>query len=309
MRAVRFHEYGDAGVLRVEDVPRPAAGPGQVLLRVAATTFNPVDALFRAGAMKEMMPLDLPYTPGLDVSGTVVETGAGVTGWSAGDKVIAFVPLATAGAAAEYVAVPTEVLARAPERVPLVDAAALPVSALTAYQSVFEHAKIEAGQRVLVNGAGGGVGGVVVQLAHAAGAHVIATASARSADAVRVWGADEVVDYTRGSLAEAVGEPVDLLVNLVAGASAELNSLVADNGIAVSVPPLAPPDDDARGITWTTFMVRSDAAQLAKLAASVDAGELVLDISARYPLAELASVHEAGEKGELRGRAVIVVAE
>lgn len=307
MKAMRFHEYGDAGVLRLEEVPRPEVAEGQVLVRVAATAFNLVDAMIRAGAMREAWPLELPYTPGVDVSGTVVEAGAGVTGWSPGDEVVAYVPLVPAGGSAEYAAVPAEALARAPRRVPLVDAAALPVAGLTAYQALFEHGKLEAGQRVLINGAGGGVGGMAVQLAHAAGAYVVATASPRSAEVVRAQGADEVIDYTRRSLADAVTEPVDMVLNLVAGASDELTALVPDKGTAVSASPMAPPDDEARGVHWVTFPVRVDAGQLTRLVEAVDSGELELDVAARYGLADLAAAHTAAEAGKLRGRAVIVV--
>ena len=165
MKTVRFHEYGDPTVLRYEDVEQPVPGAGQVLLRVAATSFNGVDGNIRAGFMQGPIPVTLPHTPGIDVSGTVAALGPEVAGFAVGDQVIGFLPMAGDGAAAEYVLAPAEVLAAAPTSVPPADAAALPVVGLTAWQALFDHAKLTAGQRVLINGAGGAVGGYAVQLA------------------------------------------------------------------------------------------------------------------------------------------------
>ena len=217
MKAVRFHEYGGIDVLRYEDVDRPRPGPGEVLVQVAGTAFNPIDTWFRAGIIHQIFPVTFPHTLGLDVAGTVVEQGEGVEVPAVGDAVIGFLPMTGPGAAAEFAAAPADVLVPAPGNVPLADAAAIPVAALTAWQALFEHGELTSGQRVLVNGAGGGVGGFAVQLAKGAGAAVIATASARSAETVRSFGADEVIDYTAVQIGDAVREPVDLVVNLVAG--------------------------------------------------------------------------------------------
>ena len=182
MKAVRYHSYGDSGVLVYEDADRPVAGAGQVVVKVAGAAFNPVDVAIRAGFMRQVFPLAFPHIPNFDVAGVVAETGEGVSGWSAGDTVVAFLPMTAPGAAAEYVAAPADVLAAAPRTVELADAAALPSAGLTAWQSLFEHAGLKDGQSVLINGAGGAVGGYAVQLAKHAGATVIATASAHSAD-------------------------------------------------------------------------------------------------------------------------------
>ena len=199
MKAICFHEYGGPEVLRYEDVHRPHPAAGQVLVRFAATSFNPVDVTIRAGFLREVIPVALPHTPGIDVAGTVTELGEDVAGWSVNDAVIGFLPMDEDGAAAEFVLAPAEVLTAAPTAILLADAA-LPVTSLTAWQALFEHADLKAGQRVLVNGAGGAVCGYAVQLAKRAGATVIATASERSKDAVGAFGADQVVDYTRVAL-------------------------------------------------------------------------------------------------------------
>ncbi|MFC7589847.1 alcohol dehydrogenase catalytic domain-containing protein [Nonomuraea antimicrobica] len=192
MRAARIHAFGDASVIRLDEVPVPRPGPGEVLVEVAATAFNPSEIGLRAGLLPEVFQATLPHTLGWDVSGTVVETGQDVTGLAPGDRVFGM----TSGAAAEYAIAPASALVSAPRSIPLADAAAVPVAGLTAWQAVHEHARVAPGQRVLVNGAGGGVGLFAVQFAKLASAHVTATASPRSADAVRRLGADAVVDYT-----------------------------------------------------------------------------------------------------------------
>lgn len=132
MKAVRFHEYGGPEVLRYEDVDRSRPAAGRVLVRVAATSFNPVDAAIRSGFLQQVFPVTLPHTPGIDVAGTVAEVGEDVTGWSVGDAVVGFLPMTKDGASAEYVLAPAEVLTEAPTGIPLRDAAALPSGSLTA---------------------------------------------------------------------------------------------------------------------------------------------------------------------------------
>ena len=207
MKVARYHAYGDPSVLRYEDIDRPRPEQDHVLLRVAATAFNPVDATIRAGYLQQAFPIRLPHTPGFDVAGTVAELGPGATGLAVGDAVVGFLPMTEDGAAAEFVVAPAVALTAAPTNVPLTDAAALPSASLTAWQALFEHADLQAGQRVLINGAGGGVGGFAVQFAKQAGATVVATASARSAPVVAAAGADQIVDYTSTTLANAIGEP------------------------------------------------------------------------------------------------------
>jgi NADPH:quinone reductase-like Zn-dependent oxidoreductase len=307
MKAVRFQEYGDPGVLRYEDAARPEPAAAQVLIEVAATSFNPVDAGIRAGYLQQVFPVALPHIPGIDVAGTIAQLGDGVTGWAVGDQVIAFLPMIFDGAAAEFVAVPAELLAAAPSTIPLTDAAALPAAAQTAWQALFEHAGLHAGQRVLVNGAGGGVGGFAVQLAKQAGAFVIATASPRSADAVRAEGADQIIDYTATTPADVLTEPVDAVLNLVMASEAEmaaLTGLVRPGGVIVTTATPAAGDSD-RGVRGIGMQLRADAGQLATLAKKVDAGELRVEVSATYPLSQTALVHEQSAAGRIRGKVVL----
>ncbi|MEU2866419.1 NADP-dependent oxidoreductase [Streptomyces mirabilis] len=312
MKAVRFHQYGDPDVLRYEDVEQPVPGAGQVRVRVAATSFNPVDANIRAGFMQGPIPVTLPHSPGIDVAGTVDALGEGVTGIQVGDQVIGFLPMAGPGAAAEYVLAPVEALTPAPKSVALSDAAALPLVGLTAWQALFEHAKLTAGQRVLVNGAGGAVGGYAVQLAQQAGAFVIATAGPRSSRRVTAAGADEVIDHTTADVAAAVSQPVDVVLNLAPVEPAQLDALlglVRPGGVLVNTTVWMPaPSDEERGVRGIDLLVRSDAEQLSHLAALIDGGELRVEVARRVPLAELPALHADAAAGALPSGKVVVVA-
>jgi NADPH:quinone reductase-like Zn-dependent oxidoreductase len=308
MKAVRFHETGGADVLRYEDVPQPAPGAGEVLVRVAGSAYNPADGGMRGGFLP--IPITLPHTPGYDVSGTVESVGDGVTGLEVGDAVIGFLPMTAPGAAAELVVAPAEALVPAPTRIPLADAAGLPSVGLTAWQALFEAGGLEAGQRVLINGAGGPVGGYAVQLARRTGAHVIATASPRSAASVRAAGADEVIDHTATSLIDAVTEPVDVLLNLAPITAEDFVALatrVRDGGVVVSTTPRVPtPDDEARGVRAVTVYVHPDADVLSRLVALVDDGGLRVEIARRVPLSELPALHAAADAGQVHGKVVVV---
>lgn len=305
MKTARIHAFGDASVIRYDDVPRPRPASGEVLVRVAATSFNPTEAALRAGLLQAFRPVDLPYTLGWDVAGTVAEIGPGTEGFAVGDRVVGRLE---GGAAAEYVSAPGALLVPAPASVPLTHAAALPVAGLTAWQAVCEHGKVTIGQRVLVNGAGGGVGGFVTQLARNAGAEVIATASARSTRAVRRHGADHVIDYTAMPVPAALDRPVDTLLNLIPLSphdAAGLASVVQPGGRIVSIAtPVEPPAET--GVTAMHMVARSDVAHLAALVELVDAGKVTLDISASHPLADAADVHRLSEAGRIRGKVVII---
>ena len=309
MKAVRYHSYGDSDVLVYEEADRPAAGAGQVVLKVAGAAFNPLDVAIRAGFVQQVFPVVFPHTPNFDVAGVVTEVGEGVRGWSTGDAVVAYLPVTAPGAAAEFVAAPADALAAAPRAVELADAAALPSAGLTAWQSLFEHARLQARQSILINGAGGAVGRYAVQLAKQAGAIVTATASAGSADRIRSYGADRIIDYTATPLPQAAaGQQFDAVLNLVRTGTEEtarLAGLAVDGGAFVST--TFPGFDDAgRGVRVVSVFSRSDAAQLAELVRRVDAGDLKIDVAGRRPLTELADVHDEAVAGTLAGKTVLI---
>ena len=275
MKAMRFHEYGEAAVIREDDVAWPIPAADEVLVRVAATSFNPSEIELRSGLLREVLPLRLPATLGWDVSGTVVEVGPAASGLAVGDSVVGRVD---SGAAAEFVTADAGVLVAAPRTVPLAQAAALPVAGLTAWQAVFEHAAITAGQRVLINGAGGGVGGFAVQLAKRAGARVVA--------------------------AEDLSAPVDVVLHLAPIPSEPFLARVRPGGVLVSITHPAQPDPRS-SVTAKHFVARNDPQQLAALVRLVDEGIVHLAISATRPMSDLAEVHRDAEAGRLRGKIIL----
>jgi NADPH:quinone reductase-like Zn-dependent oxidoreductase len=315
MKAMRYHSYGDSDVLVYEDAERPVAGAGQVVVQVAGTAFNLLDAAIRAGLLQEVFPVALPHVPNYDAAGVITEVGEGVSGWSVGDAVVAFLPPVAPGAAAEYVAAPAETLAAAPRTVELADAAALPSVGLTAWQALFEHADLKAGQRVLVDGAGGAVGGYAVQLAAQAGATVTATAGARSHDRIRSYGADRIVDYTTMPIAQALaGQRFDVVLHLAPTSPdltptspeeiAQMVDLVADGAFISTT--TSGPEDAGRGVRTLRIFVRSDPDQLADLVARVDAGDLKIDVAERRPLRDLAAVHAQAATRRLADKTVLI---
>ncbi|WP_136041849.1 MULTISPECIES: NADP-dependent oxidoreductase [unclassified Microbacterium] len=308
MKAVRFHEVGGPEVLQYGEIEQPNPGAGQVRLRVAASAFSAADNGMRAGFLP--IPLTLPHIPGYDVSGTVDAVGEGVTGFAIGDPVIGFLPMGEDGGAAECTIAPADALVPAPTSVPLADAAAFPSVVLTARQALFEDGDLQAGQRVLIVGAGGVVGKYAIALAARAGAHVVATASPRSADAVRAAGAHEIIDHTVTPVLEAVSEPVDMLLNLAPIEPDEFAALVAlvrDGGIVLSTTAWMPaPDDADRDVRSVVVFVRSDAARLAELVGLVDSGDLHLEVTRRIPLAELPALHAEAAAGPIAGKVIVV---
>jgi NADPH:quinone reductase-like Zn-dependent oxidoreductase len=308
MKAVRFHEFGTPEVLRYEDADRPVVADGQVLIRVAGSAFNPADAGIRGGTLP--FPVALPHIPGYDVSGTVDAIGDAVTNVRVGDAVVGFIPMIDDGSAAEYVVAPATAIVKAPSRIELADAAALPSVALTAWQALFDLGGLDAGQRLLITGAGGAVGGYAIQLAKRAGAYVIATASPRSRNGVAAAGADEVIDHTSATVLESVTEPVDILLNLAPISPDEFEALVAlvrDGGIVVATTAwMTTPGDDKRGVRTAGVFVQADADELAQLVALVDNGELTVEVAQRVPLSELPAIHAKAAAGGLFGKVVAV---
>ena len=307
MKAVRYHEFGGPEVLRLEDVDQPVPGAGEVRVRVAASAFNAADDGMRGGFLP--IPVELPHVPGYDVSGTVDALGDGVGDLEVGDAVIGLLSMERDGGAAEYVIAPADALVAAPTNVPLPDAAALPSVALTAWQALFDLGELTAGQRVLINGAGGVVGKYAVALATRAGVHVIATASPRSSDAVRAAGADQVVDHTTTDLLTAVEEQVDVLVNLAPIDPDRFTALVAlvrDGGRVVSTTAfMATPGDEARGVSAATVFVLPNRDRLTELVSLVDEGELQVEVTRRIPLSELPVLHTEAAAGRIAGKVIV----
>ena len=313
MRAVRVHRYGGPEVMVVEDAPRPEAGAGELLVRVMAAGVNPVDWKTRKGqgAAKRWEGDRFPLILGWDVSGVVEAVGPGVEDFGPGDEVFGLVRFPEPGGCyAQFTAVPSAQVVAKPAVLDHAHAAALPLVALTAWQALFDTARLEATETVLVHAAAGGVGHVAVQLAKGKGARVVGTASAANHDLVRSLGADHVVDYSTTRFEDEVGS-VDVVVDPVGGDTLDRSfAVLARGGRLVSL--VADPDADRarqREVEATRILVHPDAAQLAQVADLVESGLLLPVVGAQMSLADAAGAHELGETGHSRGKIVLVVGE
>lgn len=309
MQAVRFAEFGPVEVLAVEQVPRPIPAADELLVRVYAAAVNPVDSHIRAGHARGFLDVDLPHIPGLDISGTVAAIGTDVDGFGVGDEVFAMLELTQGGGYAEYVAVKASAAAAKPDRLSHVEAAALPLVSLTAWQALFDTANLSSGQTVLIHGGSGGVGSVAIQLAKSRGARILATASAGNLDFVRGLGADVAIDY-RSERFEEIAQDVDVVLDLIGGQTQERSlSVLKDGGVLVSLVGLGAAAQTApRNIKANAILVRPDGAQLRQIAALADAGSLRPEVSLRLPLTRIGEAHTQIATGHTRGKIVLELA-
>lgn len=305
MRAVAFTEFGGPEVLTVLDLPTPAPAAGQILVKVVASPVNPVDTAARAGYLAGLLPAREVYVPGIEFSGVVAELGARVDGFGVGQAVIGLLPWLAdpVGAAAEYVVIAAEALAPAPSSVDPVAASTLPLNGITADLAV-SAAQLSAGQRVLVTGAAGGVGGYAVQLAAARGAQVIGVAAAGDADLVRALGATDFLDREDADIDSLRALGLDAVID-AAVRGAELIAAVRDGGRFVALLPPAAPESE-RGITVHTVQQSPNGPRLAELAKLVDARTLTPRVADTLPLREAGSAHARFEQGGLRGRLILL---
>jgi NADPH:quinone reductase-like Zn-dependent oxidoreductase len=309
MKAVRFHEYGGPEVLKYEDAPKPEPAAGEVLVRVHAAGINPLDWKIRAGFLKEMWPYPLPLILGWDLSGVVEANGSGASRFQAGDEVYSRPDIGRDGAYAEYIAVREEELALKPKMLDHVNAAAVPLTALTAWQALFDQGGLQAGQTVLIHAAAGGVGSFAVQLARWKGARVIGTASAKHHDYLKGLGCDQAIDYTSVRFEDAVRD-VDMVLDTQAGETrARSWSVIKKGGILVSTlgPPPSEEEAAARGVRSALFLVRADAKQLEEIAGLIDSGAVKVHVDAVFPLAEAARAHALSAGNHVRGKIVLQV--
>jgi NADPH:quinone reductase-like Zn-dependent oxidoreductase len=302
MRAIQITGYGGPDVVRLNQIPEPKPGPGQVLVSVAATGVNPVDWKIREGYMKDVLPIPFPFTIGNEFAGTVTELGEGVRDFCVGDVVYGSV--GPTGVFADVLAVPANAIAKAPASLSLIEAAALPVAVVTA------HAALDAGQvgpdtRLLVHAAAGGVGSIVLQLAKARGAEVTALTSPATIAFVRGLGADHVIDRTTAY--EDVIGGFDMVLDAF-GPPAQARSwrLLKAGGIMVSL--VAPPDEveaASHGVRGTMVFGSANAAALASAAALADAGKLKPNIQRTYPVEEAVAAMADVAGGQVRGKIVL----
>ncbi|MFP5345358.1 MAG: NADP-dependent oxidoreductase [Gammaproteobacteria bacterium] len=310
MKAVRIHQFGGVEVLRYEDAPRPVPGPGEVLIRVHAAGVNPVDWKIREGRLQGRISHHLPLTLGWDVAGVIEQPGPGVTQFNVGDAVYARPDLARDGAYAEYIAVRASEAALKPKSLDFIHAAAVPLSALTAWQSLFDAGDLQPGQKILIHAGAGGVGHYAVQFARWKGAHVVTTASARNASFVRSLGADEAIDYTATRFEDAVRD-MDMVFDTVGGeVQARSWKALRQGGILVSILALTVPGEaEQHGWRSAYVFVQPNAAQLTRIAELIDAGKVKPVVENVFPLHEAARAHAAVQGGHTRGKVVLRVAD
>ena len=316
MKAVQIHKYGGPAVLKYEEVPRPHPKDSELLIRVHATSVNPADWQIRSG---RRWKLNKPFslTLGLDVSGVVEATGPGVDSFRAGDHVFGVMNIRNGGAYAEYAAAPAANLAHKPHSLDHVHAAALPVVALTAWQALFDAAKLAPGQKVLIHAAAGGVGHIAVQLAKWKRAYVIATASGRNQQFLRTLGADEVLDHTTTRFENVVGD-VDVVLEAVnrdiklerrRGETLERScGILRRGGVLVSICDTNVSTIAAdHGVVGKYVLMQANATQLTEIARLVDAGYVRPFTETVLPLTEVRKAHSLSQKGHTRGKIILQV--
>ena len=305
MKAIRIHDYGGPEVLALEETPQPQAAEGQVLIHVHAAGVNPADWKARAGYFKQFRPLPFPWIPGLEGAGVIEAVGAGVTQFQPGQGV--FGPFS--GAYAEYAVAPASDIQLKPAKLTFEEAASVPVGALTAWAAVIDTAKVEAGQRVLVHGAAGGVGLYVVQLACWKGAHVIGTTSAANADFARSLGAEEVIDYAAVSF-ENILHDIDVVIDTVGGDVFERSiHVIRSGGALVSVAARPSPDMGKVQGVHVASAGRASEEKLVQITQLIEAGKIKPYVGKVFPLAEARQAQALSQTGHGRGRIVLRIAE
>ena len=318
MTAVVQHSFGAPEVLTLGQAARPVPLPTEVLVRVHAAGVNPVDWQTRAGSGVAWALGEPPFTLGWDVSGVVEEVGFGVTTLVPGDEVygMPWFPRA-AGGYAEFVTAPSRQFARKPRSITHEQAAAVPLAALTAWQSLIDTAHVQPGQRVLITAAAGGVGHFAVQIAKHLGAHVIGTASSARHDWLTGLGADQLVDYTTVAFDDVLaGAGVDVVLDLAGdgrdSTSTRSLTVLRPGGLLIAVPGGVSPElaaaADAAGVRATPFLVEPDGTALTRIAELIDAGTIRVEVEEVFPLAEAARAHTRGQAGRTRGKLVLHVA-
>jgi NADPH:quinone reductase-like Zn-dependent oxidoreductase len=309
MKALRVNRFGGPEVLSVEEVPKPEPAEGQVLIQVNAAGVGPWDAAIRSG--RSALPQSLPLTLGSDIAGIVDSIGPGVHQLNAGDEVFGVADEGFTGGCAEYALARPAMVGPKPDALNYVHAASVPVVAVTAYQMVFEHAHVSAGQSVLVHGGAGNVGQYAVQLAKRAGALVIATAGARDLNHVREIGADGVIDFHASRFEERVKD-VDVVIDTIGGDVAERSyAILSAGGVLVSCACVPSPEKAKQhGIRAMFFHVQVTADRLTKIGDLIDAGRLKTEVGEVLSLGEARRAHEMlGGAPHRRGKIVLHIAE
>jgi len=310
MKAVVVHEYGGPKVLKYEDVPRPEPKESQILVRVMAAGVNPVDGMIRSGMFAKYEKDVFPMIPGADIAGVVEKAGSKITKFKAGDPVYAYVSLKNGGGYAEYAVATESEASQKPKLLTYVEAAAVPVVALTAWQALIDTAKLSAGQTVLIHGGSGGVGSFAIQIAKAHGAKVIATASTANQDLLKQLDADVAIDYTKTKF-ENVARDVDVVLDSVGKDTlARSYGVVKKGGFIVTiVGRIDQAELEKHGIRGASLSVKPDSGELAEIGKLIDENKIRVIVSQTLPLFDAIKAQEQVATGHTRGKIVLKVAD
>ena len=307
MKAVTINEYGDESVLKYTDVTRPKPKTDEILVKVHTAAVNPADWKIRDG-MGEMFGFKLPLVLGGDIAGIVEEVGDSVKNFKKGDAVYGMTLSSLSGGYAEYAITKADAIALKPESINFEEAAAIPIAALTAWQSMFALANLSSGQKILITGASGGVGSMAVQLAKAKGAFVIGTASGRNEQFVRDLGADEFVDYTKQNFEEVVKD-VDVVFDTVGGDTLERAFQTLKKGGFLVTAVEQPSEEKAKqlGVRAARVFCKPNAQQLTEINRLIEEDKLKIHIETVLPLTEVKKAHQLSQSGRTRGKIVLQV--
>jgi NADPH:quinone reductase-like Zn-dependent oxidoreductase len=314
MKAAYYEGFGniDDEQIKIGELKTPEPGEGEVLVRMKAAGVNPVDAFAARGMLKDAIPCKFPLIPGWDVAGVVESCGHAASRFKPGDEVFAYArrPELQHGSFAEYICLPEAYLAHAPEDLSIEEAGAMPLVGLTAWQALFDTAKLEKGQTLLLVGASGGVGSVAIQLAKNAGAKVIGVASEKNHVYLKQLGADSVIDYRQDDVREAVteasGGSIDVLFDCSRGDVPEkTHDLLKEGGHFVSVTNSNPARRE--DVHFTYVFVEPNAVELEELARLSDEGKLRMEVTKTYPLEQSAAALRDVEQLHTKGKVVITM--
>lgn len=312
MKAAVFNEYGDPDTVKVEEIDKPQAGEGEVLIQVRSAGVNPVDTAVVKGMLDGAIETKFPAVPGWDVAGVVVDRGHGARRFKEGDKVYAYArrPIIQYGTFAEFISLPESYVAKAPEKLSIEQAGGIPLVGLTAYQSLFDAGQLKEDQTVLILGASGGVGSIAIQLARNAGAEVIGVASSSNHEYMESLGADHTIDYADNHVGEAVKkikpEGVDLIFHCSRGNALDQvmeADILKSDGRLISITKSQP--DISDDIYFEYVFVEPNAEQLGRLQAFADSGKLSITLSKTYSLNEVSEALKAISTLHTKGKIVI----
>jgi NADPH:quinone reductase-like Zn-dependent oxidoreductase len=308
MKAIRIHQFGGPEVLKFEDAPRPEPASDEVLIKVHATSVNPIDWKIREGRAQEKYPVKFPLIPGWDVSGEIEEVGSDIVVFRKGDEVYARPDVTRNGTYAEYVVVKANEMSLKPVTIDHVKAAAVPLAGLTAWQALFDHGELQEGQKVLIHGATGGVVSFAVQFAKWKGAYVIGTASTGNIQFLKKLGADETIDYKKQTFEDIIRD-VDLVIDLIGGDTQERSLKVIRNGgrLVSTVAAKFKEQAKAENIHLLNFQAQRDAEVLEQIATLIDEGKVTPVIGKLLPLEKAAEAQKISEQGHTLGKIVLEV--